>query len=132
MVEYSANVRGRIEPEKLVECVHQAALRTGVFPIGGTRTRAVERSTYRVADGNPDNAFVHVMMRIGHGRDLQTRRRAAEEVFGEVCKFLDPLFQRSPLAISLEVQEIDPAVSLKKNNLHDYVRARQGAGSKSP
>ena len=131
MVEYSANIRGRIELEKLVECVHQASLRTGVFPIGGTRTRAVERSCYRIADGNPDNAFVHVMMRIGHGRDLQTRRRAAEEVFGEVCKFLDSIFQRSPLAISLEVQEIDPAVSLKKNNLHDYVRARQGVGSKS-
>ena len=125
IVEYSANIRERIGPEKLVECVHEAALRTGVFPIGGTRTRAAERSCYRVADGHPDNAFVHIVMRIGHGRDLQTRRRAAEEVFGEVCTFLEPLFQSSPLGISLEVQEIDPAVSLKKNNLHEHVRARQ-------
>jgi len=126
IVEYSANIRGQIGPEKLVECVHEAALRTGVFPIGGTRTRAAERSSYRIADGHPDNAFVHVVMRIGHGRDLETRRRAAEQVFGEVCKFLEPLFQRSALGISLEVQEIDPAVSLKKNNLHEHVRARQG------
>jgi len=44
VVEYSANLRGRIEPEELIECVHRAALRTGVFPIGGTRTRAAERS----------------------------------------------------------------------------------------
>jgi 5-carboxymethyl-2-hydroxymuconate isomerase len=128
IVEYSANIRGRIEAENLVECVHQAALRTGVFPIGGTRTRAAERSSYRVADGHPDNAFVHIMLRIGHGRDLETRRRAAEQVFGEVCRFLEPLFQSSPLGISLEVQEIDPAVSLKKNNLHEHVRARQGRG----
>ena len=125
IVEYSANIRGRIEPENLIECVHQAALRTGVFPIGGTRTRAAERSCYRIADGHQDNAFVHIMLRIGHGRDLETRRRAAEEVFREVCKFLEPLFQGSPLGISLEVQEIDPAVSLKKNNLHEHVRARQ-------
>jgi 5-carboxymethyl-2-hydroxymuconate isomerase len=125
IVEYSANICRTIGPEKLVECVHEAALRTGVFPIGGTRTRAAERSCYRIADGHPDNAFVHIVMRIGHGRDLTTRRRAAEEVFGEVCKFLEPLFQSSPLGISLEVQEIDPAVSLKKNNLHEHVRARQ-------
>jgi 5-carboxymethyl-2-hydroxymuconate isomerase len=126
IVEYSANIRRQIRPENLVECVHEAALRTGVFPIGGTRTRAAERSCYRIADGHPDNAFVHITLRIGHGRDLETRRRAAEEVFGEVCKFLEPLFQGSPLGISLEVQEIDPAVSLKKNNLHEHVRARQG------
>ena len=125
IVEYSANIRDQLGPEKLVQCVHEAALRTGVFPIGGTRTRAAERSCYRIADGHPDNAFIHIMMRIGHGRDLETRRRAAEEVFREVCRFLEPVFQGSPLGISLEVQEIDPAVSLKKNNLHEHVRARQ-------
>jgi 5-carboxymethyl-2-hydroxymuconate isomerase len=129
IVEYSANIQGQIGPESLVRCVHDAALRTGVFPIGGTRTRAEERSCYRIADGHPDNAFVHIVLRIGHGRDLETRRRAAEEIFRDVCQFLEPLFQRSPLAISLEVQEIDPAVSLKKNNLHEHVRARQERGA---
>ena len=129
IVEYSANIREQIGPERLIQCIHEAALRTGVFPIGGTRTRAEERSCYRIADGHPDNAFVHIVLRIGHGRDLETRRRAAEEIFRDVCQFLEPLFQRSPLAISLEVQEIDPAVSLKKNNLHEHVRARQERGA---
>lgn len=125
-VEYSANIRGQIGPQSLIDRVHEAAIRTGVFPIGGTRTRAVERTCYRIADGHPDNAFVHVVLRIRHGRNLETRRRVADEVFAEVCKFLDPLFQRSPLGISLEIQEIDPEVSLKKNNLHQHVLARQG------
>jgi 5-carboxymethyl-2-hydroxymuconate isomerase len=128
IVEYSANIRGRISPDDLIRRVHEAALRTGVFPIGGIRTRAAERSCYRIADGHPDNAFVHVIMRIRHGRDLETRRRAGEEVFHEVCNYLEPLFERSPLGISLEVQEIDPDVSFKRNNLHEYVSARQGRG----
>ena len=127
-VEYSANIREKIGPQKLVDRVHEAALRTSVFPIGGTRTRAAERSCYRIADGHPDNAFVHVVLRIRHGRDLETRRKVAEEVFAEVCKFLEPIFQSSPLGISLEVQEIDPAVSLKQNNLHQHVLAREGGG----
>ena len=129
IVEYSANIREQIGPETLIQCIHEAALRTGVFPIGGTRTRAAERSCYRIADGHPDNAFVHIVLRIGHGRDLETRRQAAEEIFHDVCQFLEPLFQRTPLGISLEVQEIDPAVSLKKNNLHEHVRARQERGA---
>lgn len=131
IVEYSANIRGKIEPEELVKRVHEAALRTGVFPIGGIRTRAAERSCYRVADGDPDNAFVHVVLRIRHGRDLETRRRAGEEVFREVCVYMEPLFERSPLGISLEVQEIDPEVSFKKNNLHEYVSARQRGEERS-
>lgn len=123
-VEYSANLRPKMVPGDLVECVHRAALRTGVFPVGGTRTRAVERSCYRIADGHADNAFVHVVMRIAHGRDLETRRRCGDEVFAELCRFLAAIFETSPLGISLEVQEIDPAVSWKKNNLHDHVRRR--------
>jgi len=129
IVEYSSNIRGRIGVEDLVKRVHEAALGTGVFPIGGIRTRAAERSCYRIADGDPDNAFVHVMLRIRHGRDLETRRRAGEEVFREVCACLEPLFESSPLGISLEVQEIDPELSFKKNNLHEYVDARQRRGS---
>ena len=128
VIEYSANVRGQVGPEDLVARVHEVALRTGVFPVGGIRTRAVERTCYRVADGHPDNAFVHVVMRIRHGRDLATRRRAGEDVFRVVCDYLEPLFERSPLAISLEVQEIDPDVSFKKNNLHEFV-SRRARGS---
>ena len=127
VVEYSANLRARVVPEALIDCVHRAALRTGVFPIGGTRTRAVERSCYRIADGHADNAFVHVVLRIAHGRDLATRRRVGEEVFDAVCTYLRGLYEHSPLGISLEIQEIDPAVSWKKNNLHEYVERRQGA-----
>ncbi|MFL5311837.1 MAG: 5-carboxymethyl-2-hydroxymuconate Delta-isomerase [Myxococcales bacterium] len=127
VVEYSANLRGRIEPDALVECVHRAALRTGVFPVGGTRTRAAERASYRIADGHPDNAFVHVVMRIAQGRDLATRRRVGEEVFAALGKYLQGVFERAPLGISLEIQEIDPEVSWKKNNLHEYVQRRESA-----
>ncbi|MDB5094494.1 MAG: hypothetical protein JWO85_2595, partial [Candidatus Eremiobacteraeota bacterium] len=37
---------------------------------------------------------------------------------------LQPAFDATPLGISLDVQEIDPELSFKKNNLHDYVKKR--------
>jgi 5-carboxymethyl-2-hydroxymuconate isomerase len=127
IIECSANVRERTDLATLVECVHETALATGVFPIGGTRTRVEERTDYRIADGDPANAFVHVVMRIGHGRDEATKRAAAEAVFATVCDVLQPAFDAGPLGISLELQEIDPVLSFKKNNLHDYVQARRSA-----
>ena len=131
IVELSSNLRDALQLDRLLERVHAAAIATGVFPIGGTRTRAEERNHYRIADGHPDNAFVHVVLRIGHGRDADTKMRAGQAVFDALCDHLGDLYDRIPLGISLEVQEIDPVLSFKKNNLHEYVRARQ-AGRARP
>ena len=131
VVEYSANIRERIALDRLLERLHETAIGTGVFPLGGTRTRAAERAAYRIADGHPDNGFVHVTMRMGHGRDADTRMRAAQTVFDALCAHLAPLFDSAPLGISFEVQELDPVLNFKKNNLHEYVKARQ-AGRAAP
>ena len=127
ILECSANLRDRTDLAALVVVAHEAALGTGVFPIGGLRTRVAERADYRIADGDPANAFLHVLLRIGHGRDAETKHRAAEAVFEAVRAALEPAFATSPLALSLELQEIDPATSFKHNNRHEYVRRRQAA-----
>ena len=124
VVEHSANLHGRADLPRLLRVLHDAAIGTGVFPRGGTRTRAEERARYLVADAHPDNAFVHVTLRIGHGRDLATRRRAGQAVFDALVAELAPAFETTPLAISFEVQEIDPELSWKHNNVHRYVEAR--------
>ncbi len=124
IIEVSANLRERVDLQAFVDRVHAAALETGVFPIGGARTRVAERAFYKIADGDPENAFVHVVLRVGHGRDMETKKRVGETVFRTVCDALRPTFERTPLGISLEVEEIDPNLSWRENNLHDYVARR--------
>ncbi len=125
IVEYSANIRQRLQLPALLQSLHTTAIGTGVFPLGGARTRASERTDYLIADGHPDNAFVHVAMMIGAGRDAATKQRASQAVFDALVAHLAPLFEQVPLGITLEVRELDPQLSYKHNNLHDYVKARQ-------
>lgn len=132
VIEYSAGLRGRLDLPEFLTAVHQAALATGVFPIGGIRTRAYAAEDYVIADGHPENAFVHLSLKVGHGRDLQTRKRACEAIFEAACRYLAPIFEAVPLGISLEMQEIDPVLTFKKNNLHDYVKRRQGGAGTRP
>ena len=66
-------------------------------------------------------------LRIGHGRDLDTRKRAAQTVFDGLCSHLQPVFARSPLAISLELQEIDPVLSYQEEQ---SARSRQAAAGR--
>ena len=124
VIEYSGNLRGQFDLDGFLRAVHGAALATGVFPIGGIRTRAYEAKHYVIADGNPDNAFVHISLRVGHGRDVDTRKRACEAIFAVACQQLRAVYERLPLGIALEMQEIDPVLTFKKNNLHEYVKQR--------
>ncbi len=126
VIEYSANLRGQFDLDGFLRAVHGAALGTGVFPVGGIRTRAYEAQHYVIADAHPDNAFVHISLKVGHGRDIATRKQACEAIFETACKQLAPLYERLPLGIALEMQEIDPVLTFKKNNLHEYVKQRAG------
>ncbi len=123
IVEYSGNLECCLDLEGLIENLHLAAMDTGALPLGGLRTRAARRSTYRIADGNPENAFIHVLLKIGHGRDRKTRQTIAEQIFKSLTDNTEALYMSRPLGLSFELVEIDPNFSLKKNNLHEYVRA---------
>ena len=126
IIEYSANIEDQIALDALLDKLHTCALGTGVFPIGGLRVRAHRADAYRIADKAPDNGFVHITALIGHGRPLDVQQRAAEEIFAVLTKHLEPLYEKSPLALSLNVQEFHPVLNFKKNNLHEYVKRRGG------
>lgn len=126
IVEYSANIEDQIALDALLDKLHTCALGTGVFPLGGLRVRAHRADAFRIADKAPDNGFVHVTALIGHGRPLDVQQRAAEELFAVLTKHLEPLYDKSPLALSLNVQEFHPVLNFKKNNLHEYVKRRGG------
>ena len=126
-VEYSDNLDGDMAIQDLVASLHAAALATGVFPVGGLRTRAERREVYLVADGAPDNAFIAVLARIGAGRDADTRRRVAESLLQTVAEATKGIFAHRGLGITVEVQEIDPTASLKLNNLHERIAQKKAA-----
>ncbi len=125
IIEYSANLESELAWPAFLTALRDRALSTGVFPIGGIRVRAYRADHYLIADGHPDNAFVHIMLRVGHGRDLETRKRACDAIFATACERLAALYERLPLGISLEMQEVDAVLTCKKNNLHEYVKRRE-------
>ncbi|HSF84051.1 MAG TPA: 5-carboxymethyl-2-hydroxymuconate Delta-isomerase [Acidimicrobiia bacterium] len=124
VVEYSANLDGRIEMSELLRVAHAAAASVGPFPLGGIRTRLVRRDTYMIADGHADNGFVHLTLTIGAGRDLATKRAAGDVIFAAVADFLQPAMQSSPVALSFYLFETDPNLSWKRSTVHDAVARR--------
>jgi len=124
IIEYSANLESRMDIQALVNGLHENAMGIDGLPLGGLRTRAARRAHYQVADEHPDNAFVHMILKLGHGRDEETKKRFGEAIFSTLCELLEEVSSTSPLAISFEIQEIDAVLTWKKNNLRDYMAKR--------
>ena len=127
-VEYSDNLESDVDPRRLIAAVHRAALDSGIFELGAVRTRAARRDNFVVADGDPENAFVAVTIRIGPGRQADDRRRLAAAVMQAVTAETADAFARRGLSLSVEVQEIDNTAALRTNNLHQRMKAKYGAG----
>jgi 5-carboxymethyl-2-hydroxymuconate isomerase len=125
IIEYSSNLATRTDLRELVRKTHETALQTGVFELAGLRTRCEPRDIYRIADGHPDNTFLTVNIRIGHGRDEATRHRVGQAIFDCVCEHLAPIYAATPIGITVDVAEIDPVASFKKNNMREIIKARQ-------
>lgn len=123
-VEYSRNLEAALDVPALFERLTDVAAGTGVFPLAGIRCRALPRDSYRIADGHPDNGFVHVELRVGAGRDVSTLRRAGEAVFGALKDQMESLLARRPIALSFEIAEIHPDLNFKAGNIREHMKAR--------
>ena len=124
IIEYSANLEDLLDIQALVDGLHENAMAIDGLPLGGLRTRAVRRDNYQVADQHPDNAFVHMILKLGHGRSEEKKKAFGDAIFDALCRLLEPVSSTSPLAISFEIQEIHPTLTWKKNNLREYIAKR--------
>ena len=127
-IEYSANLDQRLDMTEIVEVVRKAAIETGIFPLGGIRVRAIRCEDYAIADGNPDLGFLDMVLRLGEGRDLATRKKAGEHVFKALSAHLDPVFAQSKFALSFDMQINDKETSWKRNNIHDGLKVETAHG----
>ncbi|MEN3977890.1 5-carboxymethyl-2-hydroxymuconate Delta-isomerase [Acinetobacter sp. CWB-B33] len=125
IAEYSANIQEDIDFQDFFTKVNTFLGSTGVFPLGGIRSRAIRMDDYVIADAKHDYAFIHMTLKVGAGRDLETRQRVAEELFALIDAHFKPLKDKRLLAISFEMTELDPVLNYKSNNIHQFLNAQK-------
>jgi 5-carboxymethyl-2-hydroxymuconate isomerase len=127
-IEYSANLDKRVDMGNVVELVRKAAVETGIFPLGGIRVRTVRCEHFAIADGSAHFGFLDMVLRLGEGRDLATRKKAGEHIFKALSAYLDPVFANGKFALSFDMQINDKETSWKRNNIHDALKVETAHG----
>ena len=123
-IEYSANLDGKVDMAGLCRALHAAILASGLFELGAIRVRALRCADYVVADLLTENAFADLRLRIGAGRNAADKALAGEMIFAAATAHFAPLFETPHFALTLDISELDPALSWKKNAIHPRLRAK--------
>ena len=124
IVEYSANLEQELDLPELLKVLNDTAVSTGVFPLGGIRSRAIRCDYFRVAEGDPENGFIHLTAKVGSGRPIEILQEAGDTVFQAFTDFLEPVFSTRYLSIGFELTELHPVLNYKKNNIHEKLKAK--------
>ena len=121
-IEYSANLESLIDMKNFCVLIRKAGLETKVFPMAGIRVRALKCEHFSIADNDPNNGFIDISIRLREGRDLETRKMATNHIFEIVENYLKPIMENHPLALSMEMRNIDAELSPKTNSIRKFLK----------
>lgn len=117
ILEYSSNLDRDLDVDALFKNLHTTAIGMGIFPTSGIRSRAIRCDEYRIAEGDPENTFIYLTVKIGTGRDIEVRKDVADRIFETLTEFLQPIYDKRYLSIGCELIELHPVLTYKKNNI---------------
>ncbi|MGD2001788.1 MAG: 5-carboxymethyl-2-hydroxymuconate isomerase [Paracoccaceae bacterium] len=121
MIDYSVNVETDVDIGALCDTLRDVAASIDAFPLAGVKVRAVRVDHYAIADGNPEHGFIDISVRIREGRDMETKQNAAQKIFDAANEFVADVMRRRSLSLSLELRDIDAALSPKSGSIRKYL-----------
>lgn len=120
-IDYSANLESRLDVAGLCRILRDAAVATGVLPLAGIRVRAMKADHVVIADGNPEHAFLDISVRLRGGRTAEAKAKATEAIFAAAEAYCADVMATSPFMLSMEMRDIDPALSPKASSIRKYL-----------
>jgi 5-carboxymethyl-2-hydroxymuconate isomerase len=114
-LEYTDNIE--VEVQSLLARLHEEVVVTGAISLKGIKSRAIKHTQYRIADGNPEYAFVHVSLLIREGRPLEIQKEATRRVMAVLKDTFGYRFEEGYLSLSVDLKEMREGIALTDHNI---------------
>ena len=114
-LEYTDNIEVDVQP--LLARLHEELVATGAINLKGIKSRAIKHTQYRIADGNPDYAFVHVGLLIREGRPIEVQKEATRRVMNVLKETFGILFEKRKLSLTVDLKEMRDGIALTEHNI---------------
>ena len=114
-LEYTDNIEVDVQP--LLARLHEEVVATGAINLKGIKSRAIKHTQYRIADGDPDYAFVHVGLLIREGRRIEVQKEATQRVMKVLKETFGHLFEKRKLSLTVDLKEMRDGIALTEHNI---------------
>ena len=114
-LEYTDNLDFDVQP--LLARLHSELVATGAINLKGIKSRAVRHTEYRIADGNPEYAFVSVNLLIREGRPIDVQQDMTQRVLAVLKETFGERFENGYLSLSVDIKEMKDGIALTFHNI---------------
>lgn len=115
ILEYSDNIEVEVQP--LLARLHEEVVATGAINLKGIKSRAIKHTQYRIADGDPEYAFVHVGLLIREGRPVELQKEATQRVMKVLKETFGHFFEKRKLSLTVDLKEMRDGIALTEHNI---------------
>jgi len=106
VLECSANVPGEPDFDRVLKRLHEAMTTAGPFDLANVKSRVVRHERFRIADGAPDRAFVHLSVAVLAGREAETLRVTANALLAVLQDSFSSAHADGRCDITVEIREM--------------------------
>lgn len=107
VLEYSGNVRERIDPAALFGKLHTALASVGGFRIQDFKSRAVCMDQYFIGDATREQSFVNLDVRTFGGKSPEARTAVSEAALTVLADAFEATLRETACDISVQITELD-------------------------
>ena len=116
-LEYTDNLD--FDVQSLLERLHVELVATGAINLKGIKSRVIRHSEYRIADGNPEYAFVSVSLLIREGRSDEVQKDMTQRIMAVLKETFGTRFESGYLSLTVDIKEMRDGIALTLHNIPD-------------
>ena len=113
VLECSANVPDEPDLQRILGRLHETLTTAGPFDLANVKSRAVRHDLFRVKDGSPGGAFVHLEVGILAGREASVLRRTGEALLAVLRESFPRAAEGGRCDFTVELREMRPDLYFK-------------------
>jgi 5-carboxymethyl-2-hydroxymuconate isomerase len=106
VLEHSANIAETPDFQQLFSRMHWVLTELGTFKLADLKSRVHPCETYYIADGDANNAFVHLRFEILEGRTGDIKHQASERLMALLREAFDETAKKRHCLFSVEIRDM--------------------------
>jgi 5-carboxymethyl-2-hydroxymuconate isomerase len=105
-LEYTDNLKLKVNLRKLFSELHSEIFATGEFVFDEIKSRAIMLEDYYIGDGNPDKAFIHLKISMLDSRNLEFKKSVARNLLTVLNKYYTVEVTKKNCQVCVELVDI--------------------------